>query len=291
MFADALKTATAFTRPLVTSMRFFDQSVETSIGALVVLNDQGWIATAAHLWQPSRKYEEDRTALQEYERQRGAIEGQTSLDAKRKVTKIARLKSDPKWLTDLSYWPGRDDVRLVDVAAHFELDLAIGRLEPFDPSWVDVYPRFKDPAQGLDVGTSLCRLGFPFHGISANFDESTSTFRFAPGSIPLPFFPLEGIYTRTAMAGRTTDGQFEIKFLETSSPGLRGQSGGPILDRHGVVWAIQSRTAHLDLGFSPTIRRDGRTVEEHQFLNVGWGVHPDVILAVLKDKGVAVSLS
>lgn len=291
MFADALKKAQVFTLPLVVSMRFFDKSIETSIGALVVLNEEGWIATAAHMLQPTAKFNEDQKAIQEYEKQRAAIEGDGSLDAKKKRNKIARLKTDPKWLTNLSYWPSRDGVRLVDVTAPFELDLAVARLEPFDPSWVSVYPRFKNAAGGLDIGTSLCRLGFPFHGISATFDESAHTFRYAPGSLPLPFFPLEGIYTRTALGGKTADGRFEIKFLETSSPGLRGQSGGPIFDRSGAVWAIQSRTSHLELGFSPKVKRGGRETVEHQFLNVGLGVHLDAILAVLTDLGVRFSLS
>jgi hypothetical protein len=60
-------------------------------------------------------------------------------------------------------------------------------------------------------------------------------------------------------------------FLETSSPGLGGQSGGPIFDEHGTIWAIQSRTIHLELGFSPSVTTNGRTTVEHQFLNLGLG--------------------
>jgi len=32
-------------------------------------------------------------------------------------------------------------------------------------------------------------------------------------------------------------------------------------------------------------------VEEHQFLNVGWGVHPELIVAFLRDNHVKFSLS
>lgn len=38
-------------------------------------------------------------------------------------------------------------------------------------------------------------------------------------------------------------------FIETSTPRLRGQSGGPIFDVNGAIWAIQSQTHHLKLGF------------------------------------------
>ena len=32
-------------------------------------------------------------------------------------------------------------------------------------------------------------------------------------------------------------------------------------------------------------------VQEHQFLNVGWGVHPELIVVFLKDNGVKFTLS
>jgi len=32
-------------------------------------------------------------------------------------------------------------------------------------------------------------------------------------------------------------------------------------------------------------------LEEHQFLNVGWGVHPELIVAFLKDNGAKFNLS
>jgi hypothetical protein len=72
---------------------------------------------------------------------------------------------------------------------------------------------------------------------------------------------------------------------------LRGQSGGPIFDANGTVWAIQSHTAHLPLGFTPKVQRQGRAFEEYQFLNVGLGVHASVIAAVLRDLGIPFRLS
>jgi len=118
-------------------------------------------------------------------------------------------------------------------------------------------------------------------------------FKLARGTLPLPLFPIEGIYTRNVITGKSKDGKYQIKFLETSSPGLRGQSGGPIFDVKGTVWAVQSRTASFPLGFSPKIKQKGKgkEVEEHQFLNVGWGVHPELIVVFLKDNGVKFNLS
>jgi len=143
----------------------------------------------------------------------------------------------------------------------------------------------------LYTTTSLCKLGFPFHEIKTSFDKAKNTFTLAPGVLPLPFFPIEGICTRTVLAGRSKDGRYEVKFLETSTPGLRGQSGGPIFDRNGTVWALQSRTAHFPLGFSPKVKKGREEIEENQFLNVGWGVHPELMVAFLRDNGIKFSLS
>jgi len=169
--------------------------------------------------------------------------------------------------------------------------LVIGRLEPFNQKIISTYPVLKDPALNLNIGTSLCKLGYPFHDIKASFNDTKNTFELAPGSVPLPLFPIEGIYTRNIIAGKSKNGKYDIKFLETSTPGLRGQSGGPIFDSNGVVWALQSRTNHFPLGFSPKIRKNGKEVEENQFLNVGWGIHPELIVAFLSDNGIKFRLS
>jgi hypothetical protein len=149
----------------------------------------------------------------------------------------------------------------------------------------------KDPSKGLNPGTNLCKLGYPFHQIKASFDEEKNQFKFDPGVLPLPRFPIEGIFTRNVLIGKSGDGKYEIKLLETSSPGLRGQSGGSIFDTNGTVWAIQSRTGHLPLGFSPKVKKGGREIEENQFLNVGLGVHPELIVAFLADNGIKFKLS
>ena len=107
----------------------------------------------------------------------------------------------------------------------------------------------------------------------------------------MPRFPIDGIFTRNIIAGKSKDNKFDIKFLETSSPGLKGQSGGATFDINGNLWAIQSRTQHLDLGFSPKVKKGKREVEENQFLNVGWGIHIDTIIKFLIDKNVDFEMS
>ncbi len=40
------------------------------------------------------------------------------------------------------------------------------------------------------------QVGFPFHSVNADFDEAAGGFRLAPGTLPVPRFPIEGIVTR-----------------------------------------------------------------------------------------------
>ena len=54
---------------------------------------------------------------------------------------------------------------------------------------------------------------------------------------------------------------------------------------------IMSRTTHFPLGFSPKVKKNGKEVEENQFLNVGLGAHPEVIVAFLADNGISFRLS
>jgi len=291
MFAKAYSLARNFTHPLIISTRVYNEEVRCTGGAFAVLNEEGWIITAAHLFQSFLAHQQHTGELQAYEKQVKQIEQDQSLTAKQKNKKLGRLKANPLWITNHSFWWGWGGVSVKDVRPLPEGDLVIGRLEPFDKTKVKAYPVIKDPSKGLSPGTSLCKLGYPFHELKASFDEAKNVFTLDPGVVPLPLFPIEGIYTRNAVAGKSKDGKYEIKFLETSSPGLRGQSGGPIFDVNGTVWAIQSKTAHFPLGFSPKVKKKGKEVEENQFLNVGLGVHPELIVAFLADNQVSFRLS
>ena len=77
-----------------------------------------------------------------------------------------------------------------------------------------------------------------------------------------------------------------MTYIETSTPGLKGQSGGPIFDSHGNIYGMQVITNHLPLGFHPMVEYDGRKVVENQFLNVGVGVHVRTIRDILDARGV-----
>ena len=79
--------------------------------------------------------------------------------------------------------------------------------------------------------------------------------------------------------------------METSSPGVSGQSGGPVFDAAGTVWAVQSRTDFRPFGCCGGNGTRGKRAVERHFLNVGVGIHPEIITAFLSANGIRFALS
>jgi len=80
----------------------------------------------------------------------------------------------------------------------------------------------------------------------------------------------------------------DIVGIEMSTPGLRGQSGGPLFDTDGKIYGMQSATNHFHLGFDmrdKEIIYDGKKskISNHPFLHVGICVHVDKIKTFLAE--------
>lgn len=277
MFADACQKVAEFTRPVVISTRLQNEEIKTECGTFIVVNRDGWAITAGHMFDSFVKYQTDTNKKKEIEalnESRRSLPGAPPME----------VKPDPSYIVNHSFWWGWDGVRMTNVFVNRQIDIAVFKLEPFDPSWVRDYPVFKDPDH-LRQGTSICRMGYPFIQVKSTFDESTHSFRIPKLPVREMIFPNEGMHTRTIDQGTTKDGYRRL-YVETSTPGLRGQSGGPIFDRDGHIYAMQVRTAFMPLGLHPTAEYDGSTIIENQFLNVGQGVHVGTIRAILDDRGV-----
>lgn len=278
MFADACQRAMSYTRPVVISTRHVDGTVRNDCGTFIVLNREGWVITAGHIFDSFVKFQTDQKKIKEIEEiNAGRVQEPGAPDS--------TIKMDPSLITNHSFWWGWDMVRLNRVYVNRQIDFAVGKLEPFDPDWVKDYPVLLDPMHAR-VGTSLCRLGYPFLEISGSFDEENNAFRIPKIEIRDTIFPNDGIHTRTLNRGKSKDGDYDMTYVETSTPGLKGQSGGPIIDSSGNLYGMQVITTHLPLGFHPMVEYDGRKVVENQFLNVGVGVHVKTIREILRSRGV-----
>ena len=291
MFADAILKAQPYTLPVIISKRYWSGASEAGLAAFMVINEAGWILTSWHVMADFVLFEQHTQEMRAYQSQVTQVKSSGQLTEREKGRQLRRLRAEPRWITNLSYFWGQSGIETPRTFFRDELaDIALLKLDNLDTSHVAAYPVFKNPASGLPVGTLLCRLGFPFHAVKTDFDPVTGNFNVAPGVLPVPFFPLEGMHTRVAQIVDASTGR-QVKFVETSSPGLGGQSGGPIFDSEGNVWAMQSRTVHFPLGFSPKVKEPNREVVEHQFLNVGLGVHVEEIIRMLRANRISFRMS
>lgn len=280
MFAKAYTIASAYTHPVLLSYRFFSGGVESGLGSFITINREGWILTAAHMIEPINTFLKHSKKMQEYRNALADIDQNAALNATEKTRKKKRIQPDARLMTNISHWWGKDGHMIRQFKVFKENDLAVGKIENYDPAFCSAYPVFRDPSS-LRAGTSVCKLGFPFFNVKAEFNEEKNSFQFDRSIFPIPRFPIDGIITRQVRSPQAGEQKHPVKFIETSSPGLRGQSGGPLFDVDGRIMGIQSHTRHLPLGFSPKIKKGNKEVEENQFLNVGVGAHVESILAFL----------
>jgi hypothetical protein len=291
MFREACTKARSFTLPVFLLRRDGAGNCSGSIGTFVVVNKEGWIVTAGHIVEQLEKLLKEENEYKEWERARAAIDGDASLSAKEKNRQLTKLQRPPKQKTSraVGVWaqfPGAARPKIVSGACAPLVDLGVGKLEPFDPAWVKEYPVFKDPTKNYEPGVSLCTMGFPFHKVEPTWDPATNRFLLPPNSFPAPLFPIDGIYTRgiEVIPDPPIPGPapFPQKWLETSATGLRGQSGGPIFDSKGTIWAIQCQTHSYALGFDKV---------PNQYLNVGIGVHAETVLGLFRELGMDFAIS
>ncbi|MDR2865990.1 MAG: serine protease [Methanomassiliicoccaceae archaeon] len=271
MFGYACEKAMKFTRPVITSVRLCNGTVNCSCGAFIVLNEDGWILTAGHIFDSFVAFQENSRKIRE-------IEEQNSRGT-------SKIRMEPKWIKNHSIWWGSDKARLNEVFIDRKIDVAVGRLEPFNKREITEYPTIKNPAN-MRPGTSLCKLGFPFTTITATFDEEKKGFVLADGIRSMTLFPMEGMHTRNISQGKSADGTIDVLYVETSSPGIRGQSGGPIFDKACNICGIQLKTNHMPLGFKPEVNVDGKKIVENQFINLGVGLHAKTIVDVLRKRNI-----
>jgi hypothetical protein len=284
MFAKAYSIASEFTHPVIVSYRYWDGTVSSGLGSFVTINKEGWFITAAHILDPLLMHFQHLKEIGNYKLEVDLIENSQFLSSNAKARKKSKIKANKKWITNVSLWWGADRHLVKDFKVLKENDIAIGKFENYDPSFCNRYPTFKEPSS-LNHGTSLCKLGYPFYDVKTTFDLNSNSFMLDTSVLPIPRFPIDGIFTRDIICtGFTSSPKYTIKFIETSTPGLKGQSGGPTFDVDGRIWAIQSQTQHLSLGFSPAVKINGKEIQENQFINVGWGAHVETILKFLGDK-------
>ncbi len=217
----------------------------------MILNEDGWFLTAAHILQKIKNLHE------------------AFLDqpASRRLSRRQRRQR----VTDFVVTVGPREAQLVKGVAQTKVDIGAGRLEGFKPSPDLHFPRLR--MREVKQGELLCRLGFPFvEAVKPKWDKEEQQFVFT-NLFPVPVFANEGLVSRFLLLEQ------DAKWIETSTPGLMGQSGGPLVDTEGLICGIQINTEHYPLGFEGSGR--------NQVLNVGRAVHVETIRRFLDERKIS----
>jgi len=283
VFQAACEIARNYTWPVIISRRTIDGTCSAGIGTFVIVNSDGWIVTAAHILQVMRDVAAEEIQTRQTQDQITSITNDATLNNKerrRRLAAIGHLASDAvdRW----SVWWGLDGVNLEFAVAIEPADIAIAKLSSLSAP-IKQFPIFKKSAKEFEQGASLCRLGFPFWDVKPEWNDAAKTFNLTQ-NVPLPLFANEGVLARMSQiilidpAGKPVPPPpFPLKTIETSNPGIVGQSGGPIFDRDGVIWGIQTSTVSYEIDLN---------TKEKQYYNVGVGCHAESVIGLLNANNV-----
>ena len=290
MFVEAIEEVGRFTRPIHTiSRNYLEQAVNPGAATLFFVNEGGVAVTCRHVMELVG----NRAGINEryfaFKQAAAALGRNNKYNLRLKALEQEyNMREDAiVQLKELFYDVTGDPSLKFRWIAHPKYDLAIVIFEGIEQKRYEGYARFINDSSVLKQGKFLCRLGFPFpeftnYEYRADVDDIEWT---SIGKMDTPRFPIEGMITRHLVQ----DG--EMVGIEMSTPGLRGQSGGPLFDRNGLVCGMQSGTNHLHLGFDirgQELKINGKLlkVNNQPFLHVGHCVHVDLIKQFLSANGV-----
>ncbi len=280
MFKKAIKLNLNYTRPVLIGERFFNKPIiEMGIGAFIILNRDGFVLTCKHIAERIQLADQLNQKYMEYLKE-------IKNKSKKEIEKI-NIKYDYNDFTLIQtiniFMNCFEDGRLEKIIYHKNLDLALIKWKDFSKVCTEKFPQIS--TKKIEPGESICRLGFPWPTFNC-FDIIQDDIKVKKnGDFNTPAFPLDGMVTRLF-----NDDSGKIIAFETSTPGLRGQSGGPIFDVEGNIIGLQSATSHLDLMFDIDfdVVRNHKNVHasEKQFINLGIGVSANQIIKFLDDNKV-----
>jgi len=288
MFVKAIEAVNSFTRPIHSITRTYGGLISPGTSTLFFVNENGVAVTCKHVLNQITQADVIDASFQHFKAERDKLirDGKFKnnlriLEAKYKLKKetIVSLKNNfvnsVSPLNDITYF------------AHPTLDLAILQFNGFAEKHYTSHATFVKDESKIKQGKYLCRLGYPFPEFNNfQYNEVTDDTEWNNDGISsTPNFPIDGIITRHISDGQQTVG------IELSTPGLKGQSGGPLFDTEGLVYGMQSATNYLHLGFDIKGREvvaDGKKekVSNFPFLHVGHCIHADRIKEFLTEHNI-----
>lgn len=290
MFENSIEAVASYTRPVNTIIRTYGgKQIIPGSSTLFFVNGEGYAITCKHIADMLASSDKINNTYLEFKKERDVI----PKDGKYKM-RLKGLEMKYKYNEDTVVQIKNSFVDCVDTMSgytchvHPTYDLAILKFNDFNSLHYTSHATFLKDGASIKQGNFLCRLGFPFPEFTNfKYNEAIDDIEWTTTGIQTsPRFPIEGMVTRfLADENRTLSG------IELSTPGLRGQSGGPLFNDKGTVYGMQFSTKHLHLGFDfidKEILVDNKLkkISDYSFIHLGQCVHVDVIKAFLREHNV-----
>lgn len=290
MFISAIERAGAFTRPIHNIMRTYGgKNILPGAATIFFVNDQGYAVTCKHVIDLLANSEQVNNNFLQFKKEHEAIRSSPKYKQQLKGLELKyKYKGESVIQTKNNFVDAVDTMSGFTWHLHPTLDLAILKFNDFNKIHYGAPAVFVKDDASIKQGKFLCRLGFPFAEFNNfRYNEQSDDIEWTQTGIQVsPMFPLEGMITR--FLGDEQHGMYGI---EMSTPGLRGQSGGPLLDEEGKVCGMQFSTKHLHLGFDMIekeimLNTGIKKVSDYSFLHLGQCIHGAVIKSFLREHNV-----
>jgi len=286
MFKTAIEKVGSFTRPIhFISNVYGEKTVRPGAATLFFVNDDGVAITCKHVTSLIKQSGSLLSHYQNFLIEKNALVKSGSYNKKIKELKEKFGYGKPNNACQLLYQlVDCVDLQTIDVFEHPVYDVAILKMKGFTKKFYTGHAVFAKDSSELQPGVFLCRLGFPFPEFSNyTYDEATEMISWTHDTVRMVRFPIDGMVTR-----HFGNAEGKIFGVEMSTPGLKGQSGGPLFDTNGLIYGMQSMTNHLHLGFdmnNQEIVSEGRKIKvtNQPLLHVGNCVHVDIIKQFLRE--------
>ena len=289
MFVDAIEKTSRYTRPVHSIMRTYGgKKIIPGAATLFFVNEEGYAVTCKHVAELLAKSEAINTHYNNFRNELNKLpkDGKfkmhlKGLELKYKYTAETIIQIKNSFVDCVSPLSGFSWFN------HPDFDLSIIKFNDYTNRHYTDFAIFKKDITAIKQGEFLCRLGYPFPEFT-NFiyNETTDDIEWtATGNNGSPRFPIEGMVTRFLMEKNGLYG------IELSTPGLKGQSGGPLFDKQGIVCGMQFSTKHLHLGFDLVdkeifIDNKSKKVTDYSFIHLGQCIDAAVIKKFLTDNQV-----
>ena len=282
MYKKSIKENSSYLLPFVEGIKYYgSDEIEHALGTMMIINAKGDILTCKHI---AMEFINNEKLGQYYHNLLKEISECKDEKELKELEKKYKLKKDTPVLTNINLPFEITDKIDIEIKVHKYLDIAVIRFKGVNLKSSN-YPVFSRevPLQGQ----SVCKLGYAFPEYSyfeySHDKENIVMKKNIVASFPL--FPMDGIVTR-----HIVDNSGRVSMFETSTPGLRGQSGGPVFSPEGLVYGMQSMTKHLDLNFDidRTIKRGifDKKVTYTPFINLGICITSKEIIKFLDDNNI-----